>query len=156
MNGNKKIKEMFKNLQIRISFFQLINKQMRNNLMRLEFQLPKQDISSLPQNRKIEQKTQQRRFYRPYRNKSVFPELNSTNALYLSKTSQKFRLSHKEWQEELQTCLQSQSIRGVPNRSKVSLYISKSSQNFCLSSQLFRRPQADLKPLLEISAQKLL
>ncbi|CAD8134805.1 unnamed protein product [Paramecium pentaurelia] len=129
---------------------------MRNNQMRIEFSLPKQDIFSLPQSRKQEQKTLQRRFYRPYRNKSVFPELNSTNALYLSKTSQKFRLSHKEWQDELQTCLQSQSIRGVPNKSKVSLYSSKSAQNFCLSSQLFRRPQADLKPLLEISAQKLL
>ncbi|CAK90534.1 unnamed protein product (macronuclear) [Paramecium tetraurelia] len=115
---------------------------------------PKQDKFEIPQTSKLGSRTSQRRFYRPYKHKTLFPELNSTNALYLSKTSQQFRQSRKDWQDELQTCLQSQSIRGVPNKSKVSQIFVKSLHNSSFS-QLLRKPQPDLKPLLEIQAQKL-
>ncbi|CAD8148361.1 unnamed protein product [Paramecium pentaurelia] len=119
------------------------------------YHLPqKQEKFEIPQTCKLGSRTNQRRFYRPYKHKTLFPELNSTNALYLTKTSQQFRQSRKDWQDELQTCLQSQSIRGVPNKSKVSQIFVKSLHNSSFN-QLLRKTQPELKPLLEIQAQKL-
>ncbi|CAD8043877.1 unnamed protein product [Paramecium primaurelia] len=123
--------------------------------LRNPYHLPlKQDKFEIPQTCKVGSRANQRRFYRPYKHKTLFPELNSNNALYLSKTSQQFRQSRKDWQEELQTCLQSQSIRGVPNKSKVSQFFMKSLHNSS-SSQLIRKQQPEIKPLLEIQAHKL-
>ncbi|CAK55600.1 unnamed protein product (macronuclear) [Paramecium tetraurelia] len=119
------------------------------------YHLPqKQDKFDIPQTCKSGSRTNQRRFYRPYKHQTLFPELNSTNALYLSKTSQQFRQSRQDWQGELQICLQSQSIRGVPNTSKVTQLFMKSLHNSS-SSQLLKKQLPELKPLLEVQAHKL-